>query len=521
MKWWRWYILLGLFLLPVLILMGIGFYSLWQTGWGVLLGWMLLGCMGIAYFLALRWQKKQKLLQPPMEIPLIWTERDHAAWKIVEAEAIKVKELSAEQLVSLKTYQATAEKLALDLARFYHPKSSDPISALTIPEILTVVELATHDLAEMVDQYLPGGHLLTIRDFQRIKKAADWYPTIRNVSWLLSAAFSPVNTAARYLTTNAGLTKPWQMLQENVLVWFYTAYLNRLGVYLIELNSGRLHVGAWRYLELKQQLRDGPTTGTAPRKETDHDVDAKKVTIVLLGQTNAGKSSLVNALLGEQKAFTDVLPATTAAQRYHLKSAGIETELELVDTVGYGTQGPTQSQLRATEKLAISADVLVLVVHARQPGRQADVEQFEQLDRYFRDHPELLRPPIIAVLTHVDLLSPAMEWSPPYDWLHPQRPKEQSMHDAVATVRQQFGSRLVAAVPVCTAEGKVFGITEGLLPALTAVLNQAQAVGLLRVLHAEQNRNKVQKVFEQLLTLGKGILSVAAEQWTINKEARR
>lgn len=518
MKWWRWYILLGLFGLPVIVLMGLGFYFLWQSGWGLLLGWGLLACIGLAYFLALRWQKKQKLLQPPMDIPLVWTERDHRAWKIVEHYTSRVKDYTAEQFVSLKTYQETAETLALELARFYHPKSPDPISALTIPEILTVVELATHDLAQMVDQYLPGGHLLTIRDFQRIKKAADWYPAIRNITWLLSAVFSPLNTAARYLTANASLTRPWQMLQENVLVWFYTAYANRLGVYLIELNSGRLSVGARRYLELKRQLHRGPTDREAPEDASE---EIKKVTLVLLGQTNAGKSSLVNALLGEQRAFTDVLPATAAAQRYLLQSPDIATQLELVDTVGYGTQGPSQDQLRYTEELAKSADVLILVLHARQPGRQADLDQLTQLDRYFREHPELLRPPIVSVLTHVDLLSPTMEWAPPYDWLHPQRPKEQSMSDALTTVRQQFGPLLAAAVPVCTAQNKVFGITEGVLPALSAVLNQAQAVGLLRVLHGEKNRRKVQRVFEQLLALGKGLVGVVAEQWPRRKEEAR
>lgn len=518
MKWWRWYILLGLFLLPVMILAGLGFYLLWQSGWGLLLGWGLLGCIGLAYFLALRWQKKQKLLQPPMEIPLVWTERDHQAWKIVEQHTGRVKGFRADQLVSVKTYQDTAETLALELARFYHPKSADPISALTIPEILTVVELATHDLAQMVDAYLPGGHLLTIRDFQRIKKAADWYPTISNITWLLSAIFSPLNTAARYATANASLTRPWQMLQQNVLVWFYTAYANRLGVYLIELNSGRLGVGTERYLQLKRKLREDTRSNDFSQEGAD---DVKKVTLVLLGQTNAGKSSLINALLGEQRAFTDVLPATTAAQRYLLQSQDIETQLELVDTVGYGTQGPTQEQQRHNEELARAADVLILVLHARQPGRQADLRQLQQLDRYFQSHPELLRPPIISVLTHVDLLSPAMEWTPPYDWLHPQQPKEQSMSEALATVRQQFGSLLAAIVPVCTAQNKVFGIAEGVLPALSAVLNQAQAVGLLRVLHAEKNRHKVQRVFRQLLALGKGLVGIVADQWPKRKEEAR
>jgi len=498
--------------------MGLGFYFLWQIGWGLFLGWGLLGCMGLAYFLALRWQKKQKLLQPPMEMPMAWTERDHQAWKIVEEQTRRIKDLNADQLISVKAYQETAETLALELARFYHPKSSDPISALTIPEILTVVELATHDLAQMVDQYLPGGHLLTIRDFQRIKQAAKWYPTISNLTWLVSAAFSPLNTTARYLTANAGLSKPWQMLQQNVLVWFYTAYVNRLGVYLIELNSGRLSVGAQRYQQLKQHWQDVPSAG---HPASDDGEDVKKITLVLMGQTSVGKSSLVNALLGEKKAFTDVLPATASAQRYLLQSPDIPTRLELVDTVGYGTQGPTQEQLRHTEKLAESAEVLILVLHARHPGRQADLDQLSQLDRYFREHPELLKPPIIAVLTHVDLLSPAMEWAPPYDWLHPQRLKEQSMHDAVTTVRDQLGSHLKSVLPVCTSPGKIFGINEGLLPALSATLNQAQAVGLLRILHTEKNRKKVQRIFTQLLALGKGLVGVVAEQWPIRKEETR
>jgi hypothetical protein len=38
-----------------------------------------------------------------------------------------------------------------------------------------------------------------------------------------------------------------------LLLWFYTAYLQRLGTYLIELNSGRLRVGVRRYRELMQR----------------------------------------------------------------------------------------------------------------------------------------------------------------------------------------------------------------------------------------------------------------------------
>ena len=40
------------------------------------------------------------------------------------------------------------------------------------------------------------------------------------------------------------------MLQQSLVDWFFVAYLNRLGTYLIELYSGRLRVGATRYRQL-------------------------------------------------------------------------------------------------------------------------------------------------------------------------------------------------------------------------------------------------------------------------------
>src|SRR5262249_43633954 len=148
----------------------------------------------------------------------------------------------------------------------------------------------------------------------------------------------------RYLASQAGMSWPWQLLQENVILWFYTAYVHRLGSYLIELNSGRLRAGAKRYLEL--QKASGPP---AP-DDTEPADTVRTVAFVLIGQTKAGKSSVVNALLGEQKAFTDVLPATATSTRYALQPAGIPNRLELVDTVGYGNAGPKEDQLRATEE---------------------------------------------------------------------------------------------------------------------------------------------------------------------------
>src|SRR5262249_48070327 len=146
-------------------------------------------------------------------------------------------------------------------------------------------------------------------------------------------------------------------------------------------------------------------------------------------------------------AKTDVLPATAAVTRYHLRPPGVGSELDVLDTVGYGHEGPKADDLKATEQAARAADVLLLVLHARTPARQADVQVLERLRPWFRARPDRRMPPLVVVLTHIALLSPTLEWTPPYDWHAPTRPKEQSIAAAVAATAEQLGGG-VTVVPV-------------------------------------------------------------------------
>jgi predicted GTPase len=227
-----------------------------------------------------------------------------------------------------------------------------------------------------------------------------------------------------------------------------------------------------------------------------------RVTITVMGQVKAGKSSLINALLGEQRARTDVVPATAEITRYELQTEGIPTRFVLLDTVGYGHMGPKEDQLQATQTAAQQSDLLLLVLHARNPARQADLGMLQGLERWFAARPHLKLPPILGVLTHVDLLSPAMEWAPPYDWQHPRRPKEEQIQQALTTVQEQMSAYLAGCAPVCTAPGKNYGVEEWLLPAVVELLDEVHAVALLRCLRAEADTDKVRKVFRQLLAVG-------------------
>jgi predicted GTPase len=370
---------------------------------------------------------------------------------------------------------------------------------------------------ELVDRYVPGSHLLTVSHWRRAKQAIDWYPHVNAAYWLASALFTPINTALRFAINKIGTSPSWQMLQQNLLVWFYVSYVHRIGTYLIEVNSGRLRVGVKRYRELMERDRaaqdDRPAAaGQVAAAEAPAAPDAaeqvRRVGVMLMGQVKAGKSSLVNALLGEQKAITDVLPATAEIQRYELQPRGIPTRLVLLDTVGYGHTGPREDQLRATEDAAQQSDLLLLVLHARNPARQADLEMLQRLRAWFASRPDLRMPPVVAVLTHIDLLSPAMEWAPPYNWQKPSRPKEVQIDQAVKAVRDQLGEYLAGVVPVCTAAGKVHGVEEWLVPAVAALLDESKAVALLRVLRAEIDTNKIRKVLHQALAAGREAIRI-------------
>lgn len=503
-------IILGVLgLLPFGFLIGAGFNHLRETGWLFWAWWPMFGCWALAYLLGWRWQKlahRQVAEEPP---PMHFTDRDQLAWKLVEDRIRKTDKLPPEALNSPHLYVDVAQQMAIELAKVYHPEASDPVGNLTIPEMLTVIELASHDLGAMARTYLPAGHLLTIDHLRQAKQAVKWYQRANKALWAVSALMDPIRTGIRFAASQAGLGKPMQLLQDNVFLWLYANFIRRMGHYFIELYSGRLKVGAERYRELLEDQASQPVGEGATIVVNDDQpaaAEARAVTIAVIGQVKAGKSSLINALLGERRAVTDVIPATRGVSRYELQAPGRPARLIFLDTVGYNQAGPAADEFETTLEAAQQSDVIFLVSHARNPARDSDVKLWQQLREWFVDRPNLKMPPVFLVLTHIDLLSPSLEWAPPYHWRQPTRLKEKNIAEAVAVAREQFGDGLATFVPLCTAEGKIHGVQEELLPALTEFLGQARAVAFLRCLEAEADERKIQRVVDQLLAVGKQLL---------------
>ena len=99
-------------------------------------------------------------------------------------------------------------------------------------------------------------------------------------------------------------------------------------------------------------------------------------TVALVGYTNAGKSTLFNALTGSDSFVADQLFATLDPTVRRVKLAGVG-EVVLADTVGFVRALPHElvAAFRSTLQEARDADLLLHVVDANDPLRDERIEQ--------------------------------------------------------------------------------------------------------------------------------------------------
>src|SRR5262249_5652026 len=136
---------------PFVVLSVGGAYFLWTKQRWFYARWPIAASLALGYLLSWHWQRACVLPRPVDFLPLFHCpERERQAWQLVKARAEVAVQLDAERLSDARHYLAVAQEMGLELATFYHPGAADPVGSLTIPELLAVVELASHDLAEMV-----------------------------------------------------------------------------------------------------------------------------------------------------------------------------------------------------------------------------------------------------------------------------------------------------------------------------------------------------------------------------------
>jgi predicted GTPase len=509
---WRAWVLLVLLVGPVLAYIGFGTLWLVERGWLLYAGILWIAA-GIAFAaLAARWTRSSQPVLPPLDwdAPRTFSPFDRQAWSLVEAAAEEGDSTSMDALSEADVYIGTGRSLARQLARHYHPLSENPIEHVPLVELLTALELAAEDLNRLCRQ-LPGGDLVTPAHLKTAVQAAGFLQRASDVYSYLLPLFSPVTGLVR-LGTQQWMVKPaWRNMQQNLLRWFFRAYVNRLGTHLIELYSGRLVIGAEQYRRL-----------TRRSAHEAHPIDAElgQLVVAVAGARGSGKSSVIAVLDQARQAEPALLQA-------RLSSAGIDETLldrlrhaRLHEIPGFtltpeGESARDRATRRSAVEEATDSDLLILIVDVRRPANAhtAEIAFAQSWDRWFVEHPVLEAPPTLVVLTGVDRIEPGFDGAPPWNWTKGQTPHEAAVRARVEALRAALPPTFTEFVAVGLHSGTTVGVLEEVLPRLAALLHRAERTSIIRQLHRLHSRSKARRLVSQVSQQGRSLWRSLRSGW--------
>lgn len=396
LKNWRLWVLGILLVGPIAAYVGVGALWLKDQGWLLPAGsaWILSGV--VFTLLASRWTKDQRQLLPPIDwdAPATFSPHDRKAWDLIQEEAERGEATPMEQLTNFDIYIDTGRRLAQRLAAHYEPLSSDPIEHVPLVEMLTALELAAEDLGRLCRQ-VPGGDLVTMAHYKRAMQAAGYYQKASDIYSYLLPIFNPLGGLARLGAQKLMVAPAWKNMQQNLLRWFYRAYVNRLGTHLVELYSHRLVIGSDQYRRLTRRVAQ---TALASGGSTP----------LAVGVAGARGPALARAVA----ALDAARAGDRATIRTRLASAAADDAtldrivgMERIEIPGYkvsGGEAPTardRETLREAVAAAVELDLLVLVVDPRRQAAFArDLAFAADWSRWLLDHPNLEAPPVLVVV---------------------------------------------------------------------------------------------------------------------------
>ena len=437
---WLELLLAALLALPWLSLFGLGLLWLWENH--RVLEWALaaaaLGLIGwpIRALLRRRARARAAALLAGEERPESgWDTEATEAWAKVVRFAEEAKPLDFDGLDRAETLARETVQL---VANHFHPGQTDPMARVTLPEALLVTEQVAHRLRQWVIQ-LPGSSRIRISDALWLQRLVDRYGAAAQIAYDVGetvyrvgrAAANPLQAIAQEGQRLAfGATGGF--LGNNLRRAATAKLIHETGRAAIDLYSGQLRLSAMELAELARADAAPAQPESPPR-------------LLLVGQAKAGKTSLLNALAGAARAHVGALPSEGPVSE-HLVTVEGRPALNIADM-------PPLKDMKRFLREAERADMILWVASATQPGRGADVAALEALRAWAGEQRSHRPPPVLAAMTHADLLRPAAEWSPPYDIEAPASPKARSIQAARDAVAGTLLLPAEAVIPVALPEG--------------------------------------------------------------------
>lgn len=491
-RYWPEMLLAVTIALPWVSLMVLGLLWLWQGGrvwaWAIAAALFGLPAIPLARLVRRRANAEARIAMGDLAEPSRnWNAAGREAWSDVLAIADSAAPFSFAETQSL----ATSARHIIDVvARRFHPEAHSAWAQFSLPEALLLAERLCRDVRREALRHIPGIRALRLSDLLWVQRQNERYGGGLRLGYefwrLARAAINPIGAAGSE-TSRLFVDKAATVLSYRLRAYATRLFTLEVGRAAIDLYSGQL------------ALSEDDLRAAQERDAADVASPVAPVRIMLIGQVNAGKSSLVNALAREIRCAVGPVPTTSRATEYRLEVEGSPV-VSVVDMPGLDQSVEPEFRTQVAR-----SDLILWVASATQPARDLDYQALENIRSGAEAQLARRAPPILLALTHIDQLSPASEWTPPYNIAEPEGPKARRIRAAVDAVARVLRLSANAIVPVAMPlHGEPYNI-DALWARIAVEVDEAKLVQLDR-LRLAQRRLNLRELADQLGNAGRFII---------------
>lgn len=418
--------------LPLVVMLGAGMSCLFSVHWG-LVATCILMISGGGVLLVLG---GRDWLFPPR--PASAGEKE-AGREAVEGILSGSLPQQASRIHDMASWIGIAERLDREVALVVSGSESG-WRGRSLGEWLRGIESLSRELERLVRQAVPGSRHISIGSWLEAGGWLGWLGRVTSGGGaLMSAIPSRGGLTGMAFSWVAGQVS--RQMDDYLNQVLFRAVVRQTGKFLIELHSGQ-----WRDPDKNVELNSSE--------------EARPV-LLIVGSAGAGCSTIAKAL------------------RELTEMAGWEIrESSSLWSTDSGSKG-----LSLVTDTARQADAVLLVVKAVGAARDPEIRLLDRLRESWRKGE--VPPPLLGLLSAVDMVVPPLEWNPPYDPEKGIGRKEQSMRASLEAARKCFGERVGEWRLTGCRDGSWWGLSEGVVPWLNASLERARGVGLAREMASE------------------------------------